>query len=166
MKNVLRKTQFCLLMVVMSFGVMASNYNPEKLPNEVKQKIQSLYPGVEGRVDWTKKMNKYQADFIYNDKSVSLLFDKKGALLNSKIEIDSSEVPIAVLNAIKNNYLKDSYKIVYLMKRWQHGEAILYETAIMKGRKIYILRNDDSGKLTNEYVVDKIDILNPYYGKD
>ncbi|MDB5273251.1 MAG: hypothetical protein JWO58_1618 [Chitinophagaceae bacterium] len=166
MKHSILKINLLLLMVFMTFQVMANDVNPEKVPAQVKGKFQSLYPHIKEGVDWTKKTSKYQADFIYNDKSVSLLFDKHGELINSKIEIDSTELPPVVFSAIKTSYLNSNYKIMYVMKRWRKREALLYETAIMKGRKIYILRNDETGKMTNEYVIDKIDILNPYYGKD
>jgi hypothetical protein len=148
--------------MVLIFDIKANSNEASKLksiPNAVINKLNSLYPGA-NNIKWKRTLFKYQADFVFENKSISFLFNPKGKIINSKIEIDSTSLPSKVLEVLKKEYLNDNYKIIYCMKRTDK-EGELYEIEVMKGRGIFIIRYSVSGKLLNKYILQKVDILNP-----
>jgi hypothetical protein len=139
--------------------IYGQNYDSSHLPNDVKEKFHSLYPNITNQVDWKKRFNKYQADFLVNNKNLSILFNKHGDIINSKIEIDTTEVPTIVYDHIRTDYLNKFYKMIYLMKRSGKNET-QFEVEVMKGRRKFVVIYNTNGKATNIYELDKRDILN------
>jgi hypothetical protein len=164
------KNKVILTLVYLLFGtvcsiVIAKDIHPFYLPKEVKVKFKSLYPDITEGINWQKKSNKYQADFIFYNKSISLVFHKNGKLLNSRIEIDVTEVPPLVYLNVKNSFIDKNYKILYVIKKseWRkdfpEGNRDFYEVEVMKGRLMYIVRYSKEGKVLNIFELDKRDIL-------
>lgn len=131
-----------------------------EVPENILAKLDSLYPHAT-QVDWVKKAGHYQADFVYNDKCVSILFKKDGEELYFREEIDAGEIPAPVMESLKKEYLDKGYKMVYVMTRWakgDYGHQKIYEVEVIKGRRLYFARFDSSGKFVSVYEMDKIDI--------
>ncbi len=142
------------------FQIIAKDYDTSRVPSKIRKKLETLYPNSrKEEVSWKKRFNKYQADFIDNNKSISLLFKKDGGIINYKTEINFSEVPSIISKEIKTDYLDKYYKIIYIMKRMEK-EEVLYEVEVMKGRIVNVIRYNMKGEVTNIYDLDKRDILN------
>jgi hypothetical protein len=155
----------CILINAVYHQSIAKEINFIYLPKEVKLKFQSLYSqNIEG-INWQKKFNKYQADFNLNNKSISLIFNKKGNLLNERIEIDLMDVPSLVFQKIKKSYIDKEYKILYIIRKseWRkdfsEGKRDFFEVEVMKGRLMYIIRYSLEGKVLNIFELNKRAIL-------
>jgi hypothetical protein len=129
------------------------------IPDKVLEKLNSLYPNLKEPITWKEGGGKYKADFVLNNKSISLVFKKDGEIIDSKVEIEMSELPAKVLAPLKKDYLDNDYKIVYIMKKLVEGVES-YEIEVMKGRIVYVMRYDKEGSPTNKFMLRRWDTMN------
>ncbi|MDB5271972.1 MAG: hypothetical protein JWO58_339 [Chitinophagaceae bacterium] len=158
MKNIHR--YLLILFAVLPFMVQA-HVSDLDIPKAIQSKLDSLYPQAT-HVDWQKEGQRYQADFVYKDKCVSIVFKKDGDFVYFRQEIERKDLPAAVSESIKTMYLDKGYKIAYLMTRWNKGDyehQKIYEVEVIKGRRLYISRFNAKGDLLTVYEIDKRDIL-------
>jgi hypothetical protein len=158
----MKKMRFILPLagsLLMGFNmVLADGSTHKTVPGAVVETFNSLYPSL-NEVVWEKKSGGFEADFVVNNRSMSMVFRKDGKLIDSKLEITDSELPANVLASLKRDYLDNNYKILYVMKKDSKGIES-YEMEITKGRLLYIVRYDKEGNATNKYVINKLDIMN------
>lgn len=151
---------FLMLILFPCISYATINANGPDVPGNILAKLDSLYPKAT-QVDWVKDAGHYQADFVYNNKCVSILFKKSGEELYFREEIEAAEMPAAVNESVKKSYLDKGYKLVYVMTRWtknDYAHQKIYEIEVIKGRRVYFARFDATGKLVTVYEMDKIDI--------
>jgi hypothetical protein len=147
--------------LLMGFNIALATGNVNKnIPGAVVEMFNSMYPALKDVV-WEKKSGGFEADFVVNNRSMSMVFRKDGKLIDSKVEIEMSELPDKVLAPLKKDYLDNSYKIIYVMKK-NTREIESYEIEVMKGRIVYVMRYDKEGNSTNKYVLNKWDIMNNF----
>ena len=159
MKKV-KKTLFLLMILLPCVSHAAIHTKDPEIPKNILAKIDSLYPNAT-QIDWVKDMGHYQADFVYKNKCVSILFKKNGEELYFREEITAVEIPSAVREVLNQEYLDKGYKMVYVMTRWAKNDFAhqkLYEIEVVKGRRLYFVRYDGTGKLVTVYEMSKIDI--------
>lgn len=96
------------------------------------QSVQLGFPNADN-IAWSSKGSKHQADFIYNDKNCSMLFNKKGELMVQKIEMREQEVNEEIMTEVKEKY--SNYKILSIMEDWK-GKHGYYEFHMIRGNEI------------------------------
>src|SRR4051812_243834 len=92
----------CLLCSAVS--ATAQKVKPAAVPQEVKASFSRLYPAVQ-KVTWEKEKGNYEAGFKQDGNSISVVFDAKGASLETEKEIRVSDLPAPV-----RSYIRDHYK--------------------------------------------------------
>lgn len=122
-----------------------------KIPERIVHLLDSLYPGAK-EMEWTKRIGTFRADFISNDKNISITFDRDAKVIRCKEEIDASQLSEKIANSILKEC--DGYKIVFILMEFDRGQ-VSYEIEIMKGRRLYILDFNEMGYLVDKSTVEK-----------
>ena len=73
------------------------------VPRPVKEAFSCLYPDIK-LVNWEFDEVNYTASFKFDGKSMALLFDEMGAIVEIKNEIKFFELPLDVNQLIKKEY--------------------------------------------------------------
>lgn len=92
-----------LALFLMSCSLFDQDIPASKVPSVVKNTLSTEFPDAYD-IDWEKKKGDYEADFEIKDVDHSALFNAKGELLMSKMDIRSSELPAAVTEKIAQDY--------------------------------------------------------------
>jgi hypothetical protein len=109
--------KFMLIVSIVALGTCANAQKIDKknVPAAVKAKFAALYPNITDP-KWDKENGNFEAGF--DTKSTgegSVLFDPKGNLLETEVEIELSQLPKGVLEYVKKNYptlkVKEASKI-------------------------------------------------------
>src|SRR6478736_9821505 len=136
----MKKVKGCLFLfaiLLSSISHAAIRANDPDVPKNILAKLDSLYPNAT-QVDWVKDAGHYQADFVYKNKCVSILFKKSGEEIYFREEIESAAMPAAVSESVKKTYLDKGYKLAYVMIRWaknDYAHQKIYEVEVIKGRR-------------------------------
>ena len=104
------------------------------VPPAVIKAFNNKYPGALN-VKWGKESAKeYEAEFKLNGNNVSANFGTDGSWVETETAIKVTELPEAVVAAIKKNY---PGAVITMAERLEEpGNKLLYETVIkMKGKK-------------------------------
>jgi hypothetical protein len=125
-----------------------------KVPVVILQAFNAEYPNAKN-VEWYKrKKQAHEAELVIDNVSISILFDKKGSIINRKKEISYSEYPEEVKTALKSEYIDKGYKPLSYMKRVE-GETILFETLLAKGRHLIVIKYEPNGKFVSNVSLNK-----------
>jgi hypothetical protein len=109
------KKLFGLLFIgaIVSLTACAQKIDASKVPATVKESFAKQFPGATAK--WEKEEGKYEAVFKYQSHEMSALFDANGIMEESEMEIELSELPLAVTNYLKTNHsgatVKEAAKI-------------------------------------------------------
>ncbi|MBJ7882840.1 PepSY-like domain-containing protein [Gelidibacter salicanalis] len=119
--------------------------------NDVPAKVQSTFTAAHNNatdVEWEKKGDHFKVEFEINKMDHDIWYDAEGKVVKSKMEISESELPAALISAVKNAYA--DYKIDSVEVLEMNG-AKTYVVEIEKGwlkeRKLII---DASGKVISD----------------
>lgn len=91
------------LSLVSSFVFAQEQKEAKTIPVDVIDAFSMLYPNVKD-VNWNLTANDFEANFVQNEKGVSLVFDQSGNLLMVKNKIDHTELPVPVIAKLKAEY--------------------------------------------------------------
>jgi len=145
------------LLIGLNMAVAGGNSH-KKVPGTVVETFNAMYP-TSKEVVWEKKSGGFEADFVVNNKSMSLVYRKDGKLIDSKMEISASELPGNVMASLTGDYLKDNFKLLYVMKKDTKGVES-YEMEVMKGALVYLVKYDKNGNATYKYTLTQWDVMN------
>ncbi len=105
-----------LILAILSMGgfALAQKVKESAVPAPVKSGFVALY--ATDKVDnWKKEKGNYEASFMKDSKKMLVLFKPNGDWIETKAQIDASELPAPVTTYVKNNYpgqtIWDAYKI-------------------------------------------------------
>lgn len=92
----------------------AQKMHKKEVPVSVKVSFEKHYSSIK-EVKWDKVGEMFEASFDLNKIDNSVLFDAKGNILETEVEIESNQLPKGVLEYVKNNYkgknVKEAAKI-------------------------------------------------------
>jgi hypothetical protein len=112
------------------------------VPAPVKNALEKTYPGSKGK--WEKEDGNYECSFKKDNKSVSLVINSAGIVLETETEIVKADLPPAVITHIDANYagktIKEIAKIV------DKDGVVSYEVAV-KGKDLMF---DSQGNFMKE----------------
>lgn len=132
------------LIVLLSFSILSCNKN--KIPNEVKQSFEELYPDTDA--DWThENEDTWYATFEWNNQEWNAYFGKEGEWFHSKQKLLSHRVPSKVKSYIHLFYPRQDFDFCIL--KTQDAECILAEIlndslkiAIYFDQKGYVVKDE------------------------
>ena len=110
--------------------------NAKDVPQAVKSAFESQFAGASD-VEWKSKNGSYKAKFEQNDVDHFAEFSNSGELVLHGTEIQESEIPAAISDAIKNNYsgnkIDDVYRVEkkgqvkYMVKLENNNKKLVYD---------------------------------------
>jgi hypothetical protein len=120
-----------IIMLFISFSLYAQVV---KTPKQVTNSFEKLYPKA-SEVKWEKaKHNEYEAGFKNDGKNISVVFDKSGNLLATKISILISDLPKRIPRSIEKNHV--GFTITKASKMIDDKGEITFEAEISKDQEI------------------------------
>jgi ABC-type transporter MlaC component len=121
----------------------AQKMQDKDVPAAVKTSFQKLYPNLKD-VKWEKEKEHYEASFDLNKVDNSVLFDAKGNVVETEVEIELNKLPNGVMEYVKQHYAGSSVKEA--AKITDAKGTVTYE-AEMKGKDLLF---DSNGKFIKE----------------
>ncbi|MNI69915.1 hypothetical protein D3C87_720770 [compost metagenome] len=133
------KTFFGILLLATGTVSMAQaqKLNAAKVPAEVKAAFTKLHAGT--KVSWEMEKQNYEAGFTWNGKETSEVYSAKGLLLETEVEIKSTELPAAVLAKLKGVKIAEAAKIT-------KADGSIYYEAEVKGKDLLFDSNGNPVK--------------------
>lgn len=120
---------------------------PVNVPETVKKAFATQFPTA-AKVEWgIEKPGEYEAEFKENNTSKSVLFNKKGTLLETESIIPESELPQPIKAVIAKDY--SAYKIGRIEKNDVKG-VVTYELSAKKDKKKCVLIFNPNGKFLKQ----------------
>lgn len=121
-----------ILAVTLATGLFAQSVPASKVPKAVQSGLTAKFPKATV-VKWDKEGNDFEASFSVENRSISILLNAKGEILETEEEIAANMVPAAALAYMQKNYPKTTIKEMAKITR-QNGEVV-YELEV-KGKDL------------------------------
>ncbi|MDQ6844112.1 MAG: PepSY-like domain-containing protein [Bacteroidota bacterium] len=119
-----------LMMLVFAGGITlsacAQKMDASKVPSAIKTSFAKDYPGISPK--WEKEVPNYEANFKMNGKTMSALYDAKGARQESETDIKVADLPASVKDYIAQNYKGEKIKEAAIITK-ANGE-VNYEAEV------------------------------------
>jgi hypothetical protein len=141
MKNFIIVLFICSL----CFSLYAQNLKETDVPSVVREKFSSLYPNITS-YKWEKENGNYEAAFKENGTEISVIFDAKGTLIQTEVEIPITALPKGVSDYTEKNL--PAKKISEASKITDTGGKISYEAEISGHDYLF----DENGNFTGKTV--------------
>lgn len=105
------KRFFGILLTTVSLATVANaqKLSADKVPATVKAAFTKLHPGT--KVAWEMEKKNFEAGFTAGGKKTSEVYMANGMLVETEVEIKSTELPIAVLAKLKGLKIAEAAKI-------------------------------------------------------
>ena len=133
----MKKSLLVIVLSIMSFVSFGQKIKEKEVPQIIKKALHEKYPNAKA-VKWDKEKNNYEASFDVYKIDNSVLFNGKGKIVETEIEIQISTLPKNALDYInthfKNQKVKEAAKIIN-----QKG-TVIYEAEI-KGSDLLFNEN-------------------------
>lgn len=134
-----------VLFALITLPACAQKLKTDEVPQAVRSGFAKAYPNVTGK--WEKEKNNYEVNFKKSNSELSCVLDASGNILETKTEINISELPQKVRDYVKqqhpNGKIKEAAKIVKA-----DGE-VTYEAEV-KGIDLIFNANGDFVKTDSE----------------
>lgn len=137
------KKNLASFLLVVCFVITTAFASTPGVPAKVLEKMSSLYPEAT-KIEW-KTRHGFEASFVLKNRKGVSVFDKKGNVLYSHIDMSYWSLPMPVLQEVKNNYVVKGY-VVNKVTHLQHKEKDTYDVEVARAKEIYTLRYYPNGK--------------------
>src|SRR5690606_41099480 len=135
------------LLLFATAAVSAQDLRTNEVPANLQSTFTKSFTNVKD-VEWEKKGDVYKVEFEINRMDHDIWYDAQGNVIKSKIEISKSELPSAVVSAIKTKYADYKIDSVEVL---EEGGKKTYKVEIEKGwtkeRKLVL---DASGEILSD----------------
>jgi len=98
----MKKLFVMLAFIIASVSAMA---NDNTIDNKVLDAFKKDF-ATASQVEWTQGENLYRASFLYNNKYVSVYYDKEGQMIGLTRNISSIDLPVMLQKSLRSNYEK------------------------------------------------------------
>jgi hypothetical protein len=116
-----------LAMLAGSFSAAdAQKLDASKVPTVVKTAFGNQYPGV--GATWEKEDANYEVNFKQNGNTMSVIIDPAGSIIETEMDIKTSELPAASIAYVKSHYKNKS--ITEAAKITRADGSISYEAEV------------------------------------
>lgn len=120
-------------------GTVTTRLTAPDVPPAVKAALARLYPGV-AAIDWDEEAGKYEASFTHKGQSLSVLLDRRGAVLETETRIPVAQLPADVRQSVARLYPGQAIKEAALIRR--AGGQTVYEAEVAGHDRLF----DKSGQ--------------------
>lgn len=125
----------------------AQNFNPQKLPKEVKKAFNEKYTDAENAI-WTLKSETiYYVNFLSKSKIHTASYNQLGVWLETRIGLKDSDLPTAVLKSVKKDYSSSTIKEVYKIEKPE--STIVFEINLFEGESSSVIMMNANGEKIN-----------------
>ncbi len=134
------------LLLILGLGVsqvFAQKLKETEVPQVVKAAFAKAYPKAK-EVKWNKEDADYEASFDQNKVDASVLLSADGTIKEMETEIEMSQLPASIKNALAKDY--SDYKVKEVAKITS-GSFVTYEAEVKKGKESFDFIFDTTGKL-------------------
>lgn len=136
-----------IVLSVFSFSLFAQNVS---VPDKVQKEFNKLYPNMK-EVKWSKEgEEEFEAEFNENGKSISVVINDEGILLETETVIEIKDLPKDVESFVMKNY--QDYKITEAAKIMDDKGVLTYEAEISKDKEKKDLLFDKDGKIIDKKI--------------
>ena len=97
------KTNLFLSGVMIFMAGCSTQLKTDQVPSVVDNTIKSKFAGA-GDIDWKKVGNNYEAEFKVGETEYTAEVDSTGALLRSRVDIKTSDLPLAIIQFLEKQY--------------------------------------------------------------
>lgn len=130
-----------LLSLFFAFGIVFASNAPEAIQKQFEQR----FPGATD-VTWERENPKgWIAEFIWNDRNVWVNYAYSTQWVETKTQIQVSELPKAVTETIESFY--PDWKVMVATKIENSKNEVLYKAAIQKESKLQEIVLKEEGTL-------------------
>jgi hypothetical protein len=137
------KNSLVLIALCFATSLSAQKLKPAEVPPAVREAFAKAYPTIAKAV-WEKEGDAYEVEFKVASREVSVVYSAAGELMETERSVKASEVPAAVLSAIKSAF--PGYKLEEFAEITTKG-VITYEVELEKGKEEFEAIFDAAGKL-------------------
>ncbi|NOX66308.1 MAG: hypothetical protein GXO85_11105 [Chlorobi bacterium] len=126
------------------FSINACAQSENSVPEKVKTAFSQKFPNAT-KIKWDKESkNAWEAEFKMNGKEYSANFSTEGIWQETEYEIEESEIPDNVKNALKNEF--DGYKVKE-PEISENKDGKTYEFELKKGESEMEVTINNNGKV-------------------
>lgn len=142
----MKTLKIVLLAFLVTASVSAQDLMKSEVPQALTEKFQKEYPNGND-VEWEKEMDIYKVEFEIDRQDYEIWYAVSGEMVKMEKDLNSSELPAAVSNAIKTNY-KD-FRIDDCEEQQIDGKTS-YKVELEKGSEDFDVRYDKAGKVLDK----------------
>jgi hypothetical protein len=139
----MKKLAILSLTLISVNALSAQKLNNKEVPAVIKAAFQKQYPTITD-VDWEKENLNFEAEFEVNEVEMSVIMDAQGNILETEVEIKTTELPANASKYIQTNYA--NVKIDEAAKITDSKGIVTYEAEIKHKDLIF----DANGKFMKE----------------
>lgn len=139
------KQFYCVAIILFTLSASAQEMRDTDVPAEVKAAVQKSYKDAKG-LKWEKEGPNFEAEFVWEGKETSAVYDQNGTFLEVEIEFKLADIPAAARDYLSKNYT--SKKINEVTKISKADGSITYEIEIKKKDLFF----DANGQFIKEVV--------------
>ena len=139
----MKKIVLMLVTELITSFTYAQKIKDKDVPAAVISAFQKKYLAAK-EISWEKENGNYEVNFDLNEIDNSVVYDEKGTVLETEVEIELSQLPAGVLEYVKTNYA--GKKVKEAARITDAKGVITYEVEI-KGKDLIF---DSNGKFIKE----------------
>jgi hypothetical protein len=142
----MKKTVIILVALLVSTVAYSQKIKEKNVPDAVKTAFKAAYPNADD-IKWEKEAANYEAEFELNDVEYSALYNANGTLIETEMEIKTSQLPQKALDYMNANYA--GKKIKEAAKITDAQGTITYEAEV-KGKDVIFDANGNFIKVVED----------------
>jgi tRNA U38,U39,U40 pseudouridine synthase TruA len=124
---------------------VAQKVSSDKVPASVMNAFKAKFPSATN-VKWEmEKSKEYEAEFKLSGAEYSANFNQEGKWLETEIEIEESQLPMAVSQAISKDFA--GFKVDEAEKTETSDNKTFYEVDVTKNKEKYEVQISPSGEI-------------------
>jgi len=139
----MKKLALMMVAAMITSLTFAQKIQEKDVPLAVKRAFEKHYPNIK-EVKWDKEEEKVEASFDLNKIDNSVLFDEKGYILETEVEIELNQLPKGILEYVATNYKEQKVKEV---AKITDAKGIIFYEVEIKGLDLLF---DSNGKFIKE----------------
>jgi hypothetical protein len=96
-----------IILMFAIMGIIAVTYAQPITPSDVPAKVSKSFENSHrkiSQVDWSQVGDNYKASYVVDEKTMSVVYNASGKLIETEKEISISQLPTSVLKYVNDNY--------------------------------------------------------------
>ncbi len=140
----MRNLFITISIIIFANYASAQNFNPKKLPKEVKNSFNQKYSDAENPVWTLKNETIYFVNFISKSKIQTASFNQLGEWLETRIRLNEADLPETILNTIKKDYSSSVIKEVNKVEKPDNN--VFYQISLTEGKNSIVVFMNKNGE--------------------